>query len=108
MKAQSRRMPPGRSLADALDASATISGLLAGHRRAQACFECVRAGLAGGLAGEVRPGPIDDAGVWTLFASHGSAAAKLRQALPDLLARLEGQQPGITGIRVKVVAPQRP
>ena len=77
MKTPPRRASPGRSVADALGASATVAGLLAGHRRAQACFDAVKTKLPPPLRTQVRPGPIDEE-VWTLLASTSGAAAKLR------------------------------
>ncbi len=94
-----------RSAAQALSDSHTLSGLLASHRRAQGCYASVRALLPGTLQSQVRAGPIDG-GVWTLFASHASAAAKLRQVLPTLLAALAMREPDITEIRVKVRPPE--
>jgi len=94
--------PPARRARDALDDHASVSALLAGHRRAHACFAQIRPLLPDPLAELVRPGPIDE-GTWTLFAEHASAAAKLRQLLPDLLAAVGASDPAITGIKVKIL-----
>jgi hypothetical protein len=99
------RPAQARSAAQALSDSTVLSGLLAGHRRAQACFVAVQSLLPGALRGQVRAGPID-AGIWTLFASHASAAAKLRQVLPTLLAAVATREPDITEIRVKIRPPE--
>lgn len=102
---RSTRPNLGRSIATAIDDSATLSGLLAGHRRSQACFAAAQAGLPPALRTQVRPGPIDDQG-WTLFAATNGAAAKLRQCLPTLLQAAQTHDPQIREIRVKV-APLR-
>jgi len=102
-----RRSPAaalGQTAAQALQANATLAQLLAGHRQSQAWFETVRP-LLGPLASQVRPGPIDEYS-WTLLASHGSAGAKLRQALPGLLERLREQGASVQDIKVKVAPPQ--
>jgi hypothetical protein len=105
MKTPPRRAQPGRSVADALDASATVAGLLAGHRRAHACFDAVKGRLVPLLRAQVRPGPIED-GVWTLLVTTSGAGAKLRQLLPTLLegAREAGHE--VDEIRIKVAPRQ--
>lgn len=94
----------GQSAAQALESHPTLAQLLAGHRQAQAWFDKVKP-LLGPLATQVRAGPIE-AQSWTLLASHGSAAAKLRQALPALIERLQAQGEQVREIKVKVVPPQ--
>lgn len=96
--------PTARSVAQALDGNAVLAGLLGGHRRAQALYARVRTRLPGPLATQVRAGPIDGA-TWTLLAAHGAAAAKLKHALPTLLAAAQESEPGITELRVKVLPP---
>jgi len=99
--------PPTRPVGQMLDSIPSLAGLLGGHRRAQACFAQVRRLLPQALATQVRAGPIEG-GVWTLLAANGGAAAKLRQALPTLLADLAATEPGITEIKIKVLAPTLP
>ena len=94
----------GQSAAQALQANDTLAQLLAGHRQSQAWFDTVRP-LLGALASQVRAGPIEER-TWTLLASHGSAGAKLRQALPGLLERLRQQGASVQDIKVKVMPPQ--
>jgi Dna[CI] antecedent, DciA len=98
------RVPPGRTLAAALDASPTLAQLLAGHRRAQACFEVIRLLLPAALLTQVRPGPIEEK-AWTLLARSGGAAAKLRQCLPSLVEAVQAAGYEIDEIRVKVSPP---
>ena len=97
----SQRLPPERNLREAIDKAPTLAALLAGHRRSQACFELILPALPALLRSLVRAGPIDGA-CWTLFAQNSSAAAKLRQVLPDLLAALNVREPGITEIKAKI------
>ena len=94
----------GRSLAAALEDSATLSGLLAGHRRSYACFGAARSALPPALLTQVRPGPID-AGVWTLFAATNAAAAKLRHCVPRVLEAARAHDAQIVEVRVKVAPP---
>ena len=95
------RPTPARHVGDAIEASASLAALLAGHRRSQACFEALRPRLPGLLRSVVRPGPIDE-GRWTLFAENGAAAAKLRQLAPDLLAAASCRDPGITELKIRI------
>jgi len=104
MATRPQRPNLGRSIAAALDDSATLSGLLAGHKRSNACFEAARSGMPRSLLSQVRPGPIDEP-AWTVFASTNGAAAKLRQCLPSMLEALRTKDPRITEIRVKVSPP---
>jgi hypothetical protein len=84
-----------RTVGYMLDGIPALAGLLGGHRRSQNCYARVAPLLPKPLSTQVRPGPIDGA-VWTLFAANGGAAAKLRQALPNLLSALAESEPGIT------------
>jgi hypothetical protein len=98
----SRNLPPPRNLDRAIESSSTLAGLLSGHRRSQACMRTVRNALPHPLHELVRAGPIEE-GVWTLFAQHAAAAAKLRQILPNLLEGLRAIAPDIKEIRVKIL-----
>jgi hypothetical protein len=53
------------------------------------------------LAAAVKPGPLDDS-AWVLLAAHASAAAKLRQLVPELQAALEAAGWSGPAIKVKV------
>jgi hypothetical protein len=89
------------SVAQALEGNATLSGLLAGHKRAQACFMAVSPCLAPPLRKQLRAGPIDGTS-WTILAANSAAAAKLRQSVPMLLAALLAQGESVLEIRIKV------
>ncbi len=87
-----------------MDDNVTLSHLLAGHRRAQACYEAIRPCLPKPLLTQVRAGPIDER-VWTLLASTGGAAAKLRQCLPSLVDAVKAAGHEVDEVRVKVLPP---
>jgi hypothetical protein len=95
--------PPRQTLpmADALARSEPLAQLLQRMRDSEARWQAVRAELPPGLAGQVRAGPLDEA-QWTLLASSGAAAGKLRQCLPRLQARLQAAGWAERLIRVKV------
>jgi hypothetical protein len=95
-------LPPARNVGQAIEGSASLASLLAGHRRAQDCFAAVRRLLPFGLDRSVRAGPIQD-GQWTLFAQNGAVAAKLRQALPTLLQAVQAREPEVRELRVKIL-----
>jgi hypothetical protein len=101
-----RPLPPPRNLDRAIEASPSLAGLLAGHRRSQQCFAQVRTVLPELLRALVRPGPIEE-GSWTLFAQHASAASKLRQWLPTLVERAAEREPTIKEIKVKILPLER-
>jgi hypothetical protein len=105
MATRHQRPNLGRSIAAALDDSATLSGLLASHQRSRAFFAAAKSGMPPMLLSQLRPGPIDE-GAWTVFASTNGAAAKLRQCLPRMLEAVRAKDPRITEIRVKVSQPQ--
>jgi Dna[CI] antecedent, DciA len=88
-------------MADALAQSAPLAQLLQRVRDSQARWGVVQADLPPALAGQVRPGPLDETG-WTLLAHSGAAASKLRQSLPRLQARLAAAGWAELPIRVKV------
>ena len=105
-------MPPRRpaavsvALDDALRQSIPLAGLLQRVRESEARWAVARTALPGLLAGAVRPGPIDD-DQWTLLATSGAAAAKLRQCLPALADALRTQGWRELPIRVKVLREAR-
>jgi hypothetical protein len=97
-----RRLPPARNVADAIEGSSSLAALLAGHQRSAACYRQVLPALPATLRTSVRPGPIDG-GRWTLFAENSAVASKLRQLVPDLLAAAAVREPAITELRIKIL-----
>ena len=70
-------------------------------RESNARYAAVRQELPEGLRAHVAAGPIDDEG-WSLLAANAGVAAKLRQLVPRLQARLREQGLPTTTIRIKV------
>lgn len=91
--------PLGHTLAAALSDSEALAGLLARVRESQARLAVVADLLPAGLRGDVRAGPLDDT-AWVLLVDHASAAAKLRQLLPNLQSALA--QSGRDGPPIKI------
>ena len=96
----------GCTAAQALQEHPTLAGLLQGHQQSQQWWAQVSRSI-GPLAQQVRPGPIEQ-GCWTLLATHGSAAAKLRQWAPVLIEQLQSQGHPVHEVRVKVAATAPP
>lgn len=99
MPAHARNVSP---LAQAIESSEPLVRLGERLRESQRRFDCVRAILPEPLASQLRPGPIDADG-WTLLASNPAVAAKLRQLVPELEGRLDGERFAVLQIRVKVL-----
>lgn len=88
-------------LATALQRSEPLGNLMQRLRDSQARFAVIAPLLPVALQQAVKPGPLDDS-TWVLLAAHASAAAKLRQMLPQLeLALVAAGWQGPT-LRVKV------
>lgn len=89
------------SLQQASDQSPTLASLAARvhdtNERLDAVLELVPADMRGALSA----GPVED-GVWCLLVQGSAAAAKLRQLLPALQARLRSRGWHETTIRIKV------
>jgi hypothetical protein len=100
-----RKTPPLVPAALPLDAAIARSAPLALLRErlhdSQSRFAAIRGLLPVPLAGQVSPGPVDDEG-WSLLASSGSAAAKLRQLRPRLEQALREGGWQVSAIRIKV------
>lgn len=90
---------------NALDGSEPLARLLQRARESRARLEAISPLLPPGLREAVRAGPLDDDG-WMLLAAHGSAAAKLRQMLPQLEAALGERGWQGTPIKVRIQPPQ--
>ncbi|MBL8347437.1 MAG: hypothetical protein JNN03_18505 [Rubrivivax sp.] len=71
--------PVGRALRD----NESLANLLARLAESQARWAAVAPTLAVELAGAARAGPLDEK-AWVILADHASAAAKLRQCLPEI------------------------
>ena len=84
---------------DALASSEPLAGLMQRVRESRRRFEAVKDLLPEALLASVRAGPLDDS-AWLLLAANAAAAAKLRQMLPALEARLKAA--GCLGPVIKV------
>ena len=85
-------------------ASEQAPALAALQSRLQASTQHLHAVLSlipDSLRDHVRAGPLDDRG-WCLMVPNQAAAAKLRQLLPDLLARLQQRGWPVQTIRLAV------
>jgi len=91
----------GRRLDDALAGSEPLVGLMQRIRESRLRFDTIADLLPETLRQAVRPGPLDDS-AWLLLASNAAAAAKLRQMLPALLARLQASGWQGPDIKVKI------
>ena len=93
--------PPARSvpLSQALQASAPLAGLMDRVHQSRRRLAAIEDLLPAALRCSVRAGPLDDA-TWVLLVDNSAAAAKLRQMLPSLVARL--LEAGWSGPELKV------
>ena len=92
---------PAMPLASAMQASQPLALLAERLRESKRRFDCIAPVLPDALAGQTQPGPVDEHG-WTLLAANAAVAAKLRQLVPLLTARLAEQGFGEQPMRVKV------
>jgi hypothetical protein len=86
-------------LAAALRQSEPLGALLQRVRDSKARYDAIAPLMPAALAAAVKPGPLDDT-AWVLLAAHASAAAKLRQMVPELQSALV--QAGWPGPAIKV------
>ncbi len=93
---------PGLTLANALEGSDALTGLLRRVQLSRARLAAVAPLLPDTLREHIRAGPLDEAR-WVLLVPDSAAAAKLRQLLPKMDAALVAG--GFTGpvTRIKVL-----
>jgi len=91
-------------LSQALQSSAPLASLMDRVNQSRKRLAAVEDLLPPALRSSVRAGPLDDA-TWVLLVDNSAAAAKLRQMLPSLVARL--LEAGWSGpeLKVKIQAP---
>ena len=105
MSQNTRGVQIGVPLAQALDDHPMLATLMQRLQASRDVLTSIMDLVPEGLRNQVQAGPIDGSG-WTLLVSHASAAAKLRQMLPQFEARLaERALPG-SPIRIKVLNPR--
>lgn len=95
------RALPALPLADALQASEPLARLAERLRESKQRFDCIAPVLPDALAAQALPGPVDMHG-WTVLAANAAVAAKLRQLVPLLAARLAEHGFAQLPLRVKV------
>jgi hypothetical protein len=99
--------PPRRHLPLSLQEAAQESPVLARlselSRDSQARLLAIRPILPAVLHPAVQAGPIEGRN-WCLIVKNNAAAAKIRQLLPAMEARLRSQGLPVDGIRIKVLA----
>jgi len=99
--APARRADRAASLSQALGDSEPLAGLLSRLAQSQARWAVVAAQLPPELAAVARPGSLDEQ-AWTILADHASAAAKLRQHLPEIAAALSAHGWLAPPVKIKV------
>jgi len=91
------------SLQQASEDSPALAGLLARARDSAERLAAVQHLIPAEMRPSVQAGPAEG-DVWCLLVTGSAAAAKLRQLLPALLARLRTQGWEVSTIRLKVQA----
>jgi len=94
--------PPATAVSDAIRSHESLAGLLARVAESRQRFDAIVPLLPAGLRSDVQPGPLDDTH-WSLLASNGAAAAKLRQLLPAIQDALHGAGMASRETKVKVL-----
>ena len=89
------------SLQEAAEGSPTLARLSQLARESGDRLRAIETLIPPGLRPSVRPGPIDGT-EWCLLVEGSAAAAKLRQVLPAIQARLCERGWEVTAIRLKV------
>ena len=88
----------------AAEESPTLARLAQLARESGERLQAIESLIPAPLRARVRPGPIDGTG-WCLLVEGNAAAAKLRQLLPVLQAKLNSRGWQVTAIRLKVGSP---
>ena len=97
-----RRLPQALSVHQAAGNSPTLARLAELIEDSNARLKAIESLLPEALRTAVKPGPIEGES-WCLLVSSNAAAAKIRQLLPLLQARLLGQGWKVTSIRLKIL-----
>lgn len=96
------RQPQSVSFNQAIENSPSLARLAAMARESTDLLKSVELLLPAAMRASVKAGPIDGE-TWCLLISSNAAAAKLRQLLPALQARLQANGHNITTIRLKLL-----
>jgi hypothetical protein len=93
-------------LHEAAEGSPTLAGLARLARESGERLKVIELSIPAALRTAVRPGPIDGT-TWCLLVESSAAAAKIRQVVPVLLAKLNSSGWEVTAIRLKVGSHQK-
>jgi hypothetical protein len=91
------------TLQQAADDSPTLAGLLARARDANERLQAIEELIPREMRSAIKAGPVEG-DTWCMLVQGSAAAAKLRQLLPTLTARLNAKGWAVTTIRIKVQA----
>lgn len=91
---------------EAAEGSPTLAGLARLARESGDRLKAIQSCIPAPLRGAVRAGPIDGT-TWCLLVEGNAAAAKIRQVLPVLQAKLNSSGWEVTAIRLKVGSLQK-
>jgi hypothetical protein len=97
-----RRLPPALRLDQAIEHAPALARLAHLVDQSSAMYRCVEGLIPEGMRGQVKSGPVEGQD-WCLMVSSNAAAAKLRQLLPTLRARLRQEGWDVLTVRVKIL-----
>jgi hypothetical protein len=97
-----RRLPQALTALQAAENAPTLARLAERVRESNDRFKAIESLIPEALRPAVKAGPIDGDS-WCLLVSGNAAAAKIRQLLPLIQARLLGKGWKVTSIRLKIL-----
>ncbi|WP_341907698.1 hypothetical protein [Polaromonas sp. YR568] len=97
-----RSLPPALTVRQAAEQSPSLARLTDLVRESSDRLQAVQSLIPETLRASVKAGPIDNDS-WCLLVSGNAAAAKLRQILPLLQARLQREGWKVNSIRLKIL-----
>lgn len=97
-----RRLPPALTIHQAAGNSPSLARLTELVRESNDRLKAIESLIPEALRPAVKAGPIEGES-WCLLVSGNAAAAKIRQLLPLIQARLLGKGWKVTSIRLKIL-----